>query len=221
MMFYLMFAFPGLILGIWAQSKIKRSYKKYSQVPSARGVTGAQAARVVLDANGMESVTIERTAGNLTDHYDPRSKVLRLSEGVYNSRSIAALGIAAHEAGHAAQDAQSYMPFNLRSKLVPMANLGSQLLWPMLIVGLFLHIPIVAQIGVWLFMFAVMFHLVTLPVELNASSRALAMLSDNGLLVQEEMTGAKKVLTAAAMTYVAALAVAILNLVYAFFLTRD
>lgn len=212
---------PGFILGIWAQSKVKRAYKKYSQVPSARGITAFQAARKILDSVGLQEVDIETVAGNLTDHYDPRSKTLRLSQGVVRSNSIAAIGIAAHETGHAVQHQHHYMPLALRSRLVPFASLGSSLLWPMLIFGIFLQVPIVAQIGVWLFMFAVAFHIVTLPVEINASRRALALLSDNGLLVEEETTGAKKVLNAAAMTYVAALAVAILNLLQAWFISRD
>lgn len=212
---------PGLILGIWAQSQIKRAYKKYSQVPSARGVPAWQAARTILDSSGLGDVKIERTPGKLSDHYDPRSRVLRLSDGVYGSNSIAAIGIAAHEAGHAVQHQKEYAPFSWRSTLVPMANLGSKLLWPMLLFGVFLHIPIVAQIGVWLFLFAVLFHLVTLPVEINASRRALTLLTDNGLLINEEVTGARKVLTAAAMTYVAALAVAILQLVQAVLISRD
>lgn len=212
---------PGMILGIWAQSKVKRTYKKYSQVASAKGVTAFQAARRILDSAGLQEVDIETVAGNLTDHYDPRSKILRLSQGVVGSNSIAAIGIAAHEAGHAVQHQQHYMPLSLRSTLVPFANIGSQALWPMLIFGMFLQIPIVAQIGVWLFMFAVAFHIVTLPVELNASRRAMALISDNGILVEEESKGAKEVLNAAAMTYVAALAVALLNLLQAWFISRD
>lgn len=211
----------GLILGIWAQVNISRAYKKYSKVPSMRGINGRQAARTLLDAAGLHSVKIEQVQGKLTDHYDPRVKVLRLSDGVYNSSSLAAIGIAAHETGHAVQHEINYAPFALRSKLVPAANLGSSLLWPMVIFGVFLNVPIIAQIGVWLFTAAVLFHLVTLPVEVNASRRALVLLSDNGILTQDEIGGAKKVLTAAAMTYVAALAVAILNLLQAYFISRD
>ncbi len=212
---------PGLILGIWAQARVKRAFKKYSRVGSVQGITARGAARRILDSAGLNDIDIERVSGNLSDHYDPRSKTLRLSDPVYESTSIAAIGIAAHEAGHAVQHQNKYTPFSLRSTLVPVANLGSQMLWPMLIFGMFLNIPIVAQIGVWLFTFAVLFHLVTLPVEFNASSRALQLISDNGLLVEEEINGAKKVLSAAAMTYVAALAVAILTLLQAFFISRD
>ena len=212
---------PGLILGIWAQARVKRAFKKYSRVGSVQGITARGAARRILDSAGLNDIDIERVSGNLSDHYDPRSKTLRLSDPVYESTSIAAIGIAAHEAGHAVQHQNKYTPFSLRSTLVPVANLGSQMLWPMLIFGMSLNIPIAAQIGVWLFTFAVLFHLVTLPVEFNASSRALQLISDNGLLVEEEINGAKKVLSAAAMTYVAALAVAILTLLQAFFISRD
>lgn len=176
---------------------------------------------MILDSAGLNDVDIDAVPGTLTDHYDPRSRVLRLSQGVIRSNSIAAVGIAAHEAGHAVQHQVAYGPFSLRSTLAPVASLGSNLLWPMLIFGIFLQIPIIAKIGVWLFMFAVLFHLVTLPVEINASRRALALLSDNGLLVDTEIDGARQVLTAAALTYVAALAVAILQLLQAWFISRD
>jgi uncharacterized protein len=215
------FVIPGLILGIWAQTRVKSAFKKYSQVRSMRGLKGWEAARAILDTAGLSDVKIEGVAGKLSDHYDPRSKVLRLSEGVLNSDSIAAIGIAAHEAGHAVQDQQKYAPFTWRSTLVPAANLGSTLLWPMVLIGFFLQVPIIAQIGVWLFTAAVLFHLVTLPVEFNASSRAMALISDNGILTQDETVGVKKVLNAAAMTYVAALAVAIGNLIQAFLISRD
>ena len=212
---------PGLILGIWAQAKVKSAFKKYSKISSVQGISANIAARRILDSAGLNDVRIEGVAGNLSDHYDPRTKTLRLSEPVMKSTSIAAIGIAAHEAGHAVQHAKGYSPFSIRATLVPVANLGSQLLWPMLIFGMFLSIPIIAKIGVWLFTFAVLFHLVTLPVELNASRRAMQLISENGLLVQEEVDGARKVLSAAAMTYVAALAVAILTLLQAYFISRD
>ena len=212
---------PGIIMGIWAQAKVKSTFKKFSQVRSMRGLTGAQAARQVLDSSGLSQVAIERVAGNLTDHYDPRSKVLRLSEGVYNSASLAAVGVAAHEAGHAVQDAKGYAPFNIRSALVPVANLGSGLLMPLIFAGFIFQAPMLIKIGAIVYSLAVLFHLVTLPVELNASSRALALISDNGILAQDEIGGARKVLTAAAMTYVAALVVSLLYLLQLLIMSRD
>lgn len=212
---------PAIVLGIWAQWRVKSAFAKYSQVPSARGLTGAQAARLLLDRAGLNDVRIEGIAGKLTDHYDPRARVLRLSAPVGNSTSLAAVGVAAHEAGHALQHADGYVPLTLRAQLVPVANLGSTMLWPLVIGALIFQIPVLLKVGIALFAFAVLFHLVTLPVEFNASSRAVRVLADNGILMDSEIGGAKKVLNAAAMTYVATTLVAVLELVRLIFLSRD
>ncbi|MHA1568748.1 MAG: zinc metallopeptidase [Alphaproteobacteria bacterium] len=203
---------PAIILGIWAQAKVKRAYAKYSKVRAASGMTGAQAARYLLDRAGLEEIGIEPVEGNLTDHYDPKHKVLRLSEGVYMSPSLAALGVAAHEAGHAIQDKEGYWPMTIRHSLVPVANLGSTMLFPLLIGGLLFSIKPLLTIGIVLYSFAVLFHIVTLPVEFNASSRALKVLEGSGALHPDEVGGARKVLSAAAMTYVAATLAAVLTL---------
>jgi hypothetical protein len=212
---------PGIILGFWAQSRVKSAFKEYSQVRSARGLQGNQAARILLDSSGCSDVDIERVPGNLSDHYDPTNKKLRLSEGVYGSDSLAALGIAAHEVGHAVQHAKAYTPFTLRSTLVPAVNLGSKAWFWLFLAGIFFSLPMFTTLGIALFSVAVVFHLVTLPVEFNASSRALALLTENGVLAQSELGGAKKVLNAAGMTYVAALAVAALQLVHLILMSRD
>ncbi|MCZ7585870.1 MAG: zinc metallopeptidase [Deltaproteobacteria bacterium] len=211
---------PAIILGIWAQARVSRSFRKYSKVPSGTGMTGAQAARRVLDRNGLTDVGIETIPGRLTDHYDPRAKVLRLSAAVAENASLAAVGVATHEAGHALQDKDGYMPMRIRHTLVPVANLGSQLLWPLVIGGFFMGWGILLQIGIVLYGAAVLFHIVTLPVEFNASSRALASLTSEGILVPDEVKGARKVLSAAAMTYVASTLAAILTLVRLILLSR-
>jgi Zn-dependent membrane protease YugP len=204
---------PALILGIWAQAKVRSAYAKYSQIRAASGMTGAQAARYLLDRAGLSSISVEAIPGSLTDHYDPRARVLRLSEGVYASPSLAALGIAAHEAGHALQDKDGYWFMRVRHSLVPVANLGSTLLWPLLIGGFLFGFRPLIDIGIVLYSAAVLFHLVTLPVEFNASSRALAVLEGSGALAPQEIGGARKVLSAAAMTYVAATLAAVLTLI--------
>ncbi len=204
---------PALLLGIWAQAKVRSAFNKFSQVRAASGMTGAQAARYLLDRAGLSEVAIEPIGGSLTDHYDPRTKVLRLSEPVYASPSLAALGIAAHEAGHAIQHRDGYLPMTIRQAIVPVANLGSALLWPLLIGGFLFGIKPLVTIGIVLYSFAVLFHLVTLPVEFNASSRALSVLEGSGALAPTEIGGAKAVLSAAAMTYVAATLAAVLTLV--------
>jgi uncharacterized protein len=212
---------PAIIFGIWAQIKVKSSFKKYSKVPSMRGLTGAQAARLMLDKEGLHEVRIEGISGKLSDHYDPRGKVLRLSPDVADSTSLAAVGVATHEAGHALQDAADYSPMRIRHKLVPVANLGSQMLFPLIIGTMIFKTGILLQIGIVLYAGAVLFHIVTLPVEFNASSRAIKALADNGILMEQEIGGAKKVLSAAAMTYVAATLVAVLNLIRLMVLSRD
>lgn len=210
--YYVILVLPVLILSMVASARVNSSFKKYSQVLSARRITGAQAAFEVLRYYGITNVQIERVQGNLTDHYDPRTNVIRLSDNVYNSTSVAAIGVACHEAGHAAQYAQSYVPIKIRNFILPVANLGSKLGFPLAILGFFLGFEALAMFGVAFFGFAVLFQLVTLPVEFNASKRALSVIGEVDLLGEEEKKGAKKVLTAAAMTYVAALAVSIANL---------
>lgn len=212
---------PAIIMGIWAQSRVRSAFKKYSKIRAASGWTGAQAARYLLDRAGLSEIAVEPVAGKLTDHYDPRAKVLRLSESVYGSPSLAALGVAAHEAGHALQDRDNYVPMAIRSKLAPLAGLGSGALFPLIIGGFLFGFKPLITIGIVLYSFAVLFHIVTLPVEFNASSRALAVLEGSGALHPDEIGGARKVLSAAAMTYVAATLVSILTLVRLLILSRD
>ncbi|HNY63948.1 MAG TPA: zinc metallopeptidase [Deltaproteobacteria bacterium] len=211
---YLIMIVPALLLSIYAQVKVKSTYSKFSQVPTFRGVTGAQAAQMILKASGVHDVSIEITRGFLSDHYDPRSKVLRLSESVYAGNSIASVGVAAHEAGHAIQDAFAYAPLKLRSALVPVSNLGSNLSWPLLIIGFIFMSQSLILAGILFFTLAVLFQIITLPVEFNASSRALTALPATGILSEDEVKGARKVLSAAALTYVAAASAAILQLLY-------
>lgn len=215
---YFIFASPALALALYAQWKVRSAYGKYSQVLNERGISGYEAARELLRANGLHHVTIEGVPGELTDHYDPRGKVLRLSPSVANGRSVAALGIVAHEVGHAVQDAQAYALLRLRSALVPAVNVGSSLGVWLFVLGLILNFTNLAVLGVMMFAVAVVFALVTLPIELNASSRALAMLRNYGLLGPHDLKGARAVLNAAALTYVAALAQAITQLLYFLFL---
>ncbi|MEZ4592109.1 MAG: zinc metallopeptidase [Chloroflexota bacterium] len=211
---YLLFALPGLLLGFWAQARVKRNFNKYAQVRTARNVTGAQVARQLLDAQGLYDVAVEETQGFLSDHYDPRSKVLRLSPDVYRTPSIAAAGVAAHEMGHALQDASGYFPLQVRSTLVPAAQFGSSLAPWLFIGGLLLNFTSLAWVGVIMFAAAVLFTLVTLPVEFDASKRAKQLLVSNGVLVGNEVEGVNKVLDAAALTYVAAAVSAIGTLLY-------
>lgn len=203
----------GAVLCIWAQMRVKSTYKKYARVRSRSGMTGAQAAQRILQLSGIYDVRIEHVRGELTDHYDPSGKVLRLSDSVYGSDSIAAIGVAAHECGHAVQHDKGYAPLNFRTALVPVANIGSRIGIPIIILGAILSMnqPLI-HIGIWVFALAVLFQLVTLPVEYNASGRALAMLGNYGMLAQDEVKGCRKVLSAAALTYVAAAATAVLQL---------
>lgn len=204
----------GVLLSLWAQGRVNSAFRKYGRVRSRTGMTGAEAARRLLNSQGIYDVTIEHISGSLTDHYDPRSKVLRLSDAVYGSDSVAAVSVAAHECGHAMQDNEDYAPLRFRSALVPVANFGSQLSWPLILIGVVfggLGSPLV-QIGILMFTLAVLFQLVTLPVEFNASGRAIKLLDSQGILLAEEVSGTKKVLSAAALTYVAAAAASILQL---------
>ncbi len=210
--YYIILVLPMVILSMIASAKVNSSFKKYSKVMSARRITGAQAAFEVLRFYGITNVQIERVSGNLTDHFDPKSNVIRLSDNVYNSTSVAAIGVACHEAGHAAQYAQGYSPIKIRNTVLPLANIGSKAGIPLAIIGLALSFEPLALAGIIFFSFAVLFQLITLPVEFNASKRALNVISDVDILSDEEKKGAKSVLSAAAMTYVAALAVSIANL---------
>ncbi len=205
-------ALAGLVLTMIAQGVVQKAFNQYNKVRSRSGLTGASAAEAVLHAFGIYDVAIEPVAGSLTDHYDPRTKTLRLSESTFSSPSVAAICVAAHECGHAKQDAEHYSPLVLRSALVPAARFGSSLAWPIFIAGLVFAIPMLTSAGIILFSLAVLFQAVTLPVEFNASSRALALLEQNGILPEDEMAGGRKVLRAAALTYVAALASSILQL---------
>lgn len=214
---YFVFALPALLLGLWAQFRVKSAFAQYSKVRAVSGITGAQAARRILDANGLQHVAVERTEGMLSDHYDPRSKTLRLSPDVFSMPSLAAVGVAAHEAGHALQDKSNYAPLQLRSAMVPTVQIGSWLGPIIFIVGLFMAGAFgnsIAWIGLILFGATAVFALVTLPVEFDASKRAKALLVSNGVLVPQEVSGASKVLDAAALTYVAAALQAVMTLLY-------
>lgn len=210
---YLM-VLAGAILSLIASARVNSTFQKYARVRSMSGMTGAQAARQILDRNGLYNIPVEHVSGNLSDHYDPTGKVLRLSDSTYNSPSVAAIGVAAHECGHAIQHKESYVPLKLRTAIVPAANLGSRLGMPIILLGLLFGGggSLLVNIGIWVFSLAVLFQVVTLPVEFNASSRALVMLEDYGILGQDEKRKAKSVLSAAAMTYVAAAASSILQL---------
>ena len=201
---YILMILPCIILSLWAQSKVSGTFRKYSSVPNARGMTGADAARKILDMNGLSGVPIERVSGNLTDHYDPKDNVIRLSDAVFGSPSVAAVGVAAHEAGHAVQHAERYAPIMARNAIVPVVNIGTRLSLPLLLIGMFLNVLGLIWAGIILFGLSTLFQLLTLPVELDASHRAVKVLS-GGYLSDDEMKGVKKVLSAAAMTYVAAL----------------
>lgn len=212
----------GVILSLVASARVKSTFNKYSQMRNSRGMTGAQAAEQVLHGAGIYDVRVERIAGNLTDHYDPRSKVLRLSDTVYGQTSVAAVGVAAHECGHAIQHAKGYGPLKFRNVLVPVANFGAKIAWPLILVGLLINSEsswFIIQAGIIAFSLAVLFQLVTLPVEFNASNRAIRVLADRGMMFGEEIVAAKKVLNAAALTYVAGAAASILQLLRLIILT--
>lgn len=221
--------FPAMLFALYAQYKVNSTFGHYLRVANRSGMTGAQVARSILDAHGLYDVRVEQVPVRLGDHYDPRTKVVRLSPDVYSGRSIASLGVAAHEVGHAVQDARGYVPMHIRHALVPVANFGSNLAIPLFMIGLFFAWSGAAlgmtlmDIGIALFTAAVLFQIVTLPVEFNASSRALRFLSEGGLLTQGEVGHAKSVLSAAALTYVAAAAVAVMSLLRLLILrgTRD
>ena len=209
---YLVLVVPTIIIALIAQARVSSAFKKYSTKMSRMGLTAAEITRRILDSNGLNNVAVERVSGNLTDHYDPRSNVIRLSDSVYNSSSVAAIGVAAHEAGHAVQHAEKYAPIKIRNSLVPVANLGSNLAPFIIIFGIILSFEPLVWTGIVLYSAIALFQLVTLPVEFNASGRALKTLSSMAILDQNELAGAKKVLSAAALTYVAALISTIANL---------
>ena len=205
----------GVVLSLIASARVNSTFNKYSQIRNSRGMTGAQAAEQVLHGAGIYDVRIEHVSGNLTDHYDPRSKVLRLSDSVYSQTSVAAVGVAAHECGHAIQHAKGYGPLKFRNVLVPVANFGAKIAWPLILVGLLINSEsawLIMQAGIIAFSLAVLFQIVTLPVEFNASNRAIRVLADRGIMYGDEIVAAKKVLSAAALTYVAAAASSILQL---------
>lgn len=218
---YLIFAAPVLIFAIWAQIRVKSTYSKYSKIRNSRGLTGAAAAELILRHYGVTDVRIEPCGGELTDHYSPNEKVIRLSENVYHSTSVAAVGIACHEAGHAAQHAEDYLPNKIRTALVPVTNFGSRFGLLIAFAGYFLALLANSPIGYYVIIFGLLlyglvalFQFVTLPVEFNASKRALQVIDETGILAGDEYKAARRVLTAAALTYVAALATAIVNLLY-------
>ena len=210
--YYFILVIPAVIFSMWAQSKVNSTYNEYSRHTTYSRMTGFEAARRILDANGLRHVRIERVAGNLTDHYDPKANVIRLSDGVYSSPSIAAVGVAAHEAGHAVQYALGYTPIRLRGAVLPVCQIGSTISWPMILIGFFMNSQPLINIGLILFGSVALFQFVTLPVELNASNRAVDALAISGSFTDDELYGVEKVLKAAAMTYVAALAVSLAQL---------
>ena len=214
---YLYLLLPCILLSLWASSNVNSTFKKYSTQYSIRRITGAEAAQRVLSANGVRGVRIERVSGNLTDHFDPKTNVIRLSDSVYSNTSTAAIGVACHEAGHAVQYAENYAPIKLRAAIIPMTNLGSRLAMPLILLGILLSAfgglsDGLVYLGIACFGFSLVFQLVTLPVEFNASRRAMAAIESGNLLTEEEQQGARKTLKAAALTYVAATAVALAQL---------
>ena len=209
---YVLIVLPAVILAMWASANVNSTFKKYSKVPSSSGYTGMDAARRILDANGLTNIRIEHVSGNLTDHYDPKAGVIRLSDAVYANKSAAAIGVAAHEAGHAVQHAEKYAPLVIRNAIIPICSIGSNLAMPLIILGLVLDMFGLCYIGILAFGLAALFQLITLPVEFNASRRALAALESSGRFSDTDLKNAGKTLRAAALTYVAALAVALANL---------
>ena len=223
---YIVLVLPAIVLSLIASANVNRTFERYSKIPNTRGLTGSEAARRILDANGLKNVRIERVPGNLTDHYDPSSNVVRLSDSTYSSSSAAAVGVAAHECGHAVQHNQGYLPIKIRSAIIPLTNIGSRLSIPLVILGIILtawsyNAIVVAYIGVALFSLCVLFQLVTLPTEFNASRRAMATIRSMNLLDESDCVSCRKVLTAAALTYVAALAVSVMQLLRLILLVSD
>ncbi|MFV0394408.1 MAG: zinc metallopeptidase [Coprobacillaceae bacterium] len=212
---------PAILLSMYASMKVKSTFEKYSKVMSSSGYTGADIARRILSEQGINNVNVEHIRGNLTDHYDPRSKTVRLSENVYSAKSIAAISVAAHECGHAIQHNVGYVPLNIRSAIVPAAQIGSKMSMPLVILGMFMSSPTFIYIGVVVFSAAVIFQFVTLPVEFNASSRAIKVMLSSGIIDEREEAGARKVLSAAALTYVAAAISSLLTLIRLLIIARN
>ncbi len=210
--YYIVLVVPTLIFALIAQVQVKSTFNRYSHVLSRRQYTGAMVARQILDANGLTNIRLERVAGELSDHYDPRAGVIRLSDSTYNSTSVGAIGVAAHEVGHAIQYQVGYLPIKIRNAIIPVTQLGSSLAIPIAVVGLIMGMDLLVQVGILLFCAVVVFQLITLPVEFNASRRAMETLDKDHILEGDELRGARKVLSAAAMTYVASLIVAVANL---------
>ena len=210
--YYIVLVVPALVFAMWAQMRVSSAFNRYSQLRTGGGLTGADAARLILDRNGLTDVAVELTEGRLSDHYDPRAGVIRLSREVYYNATVAAVGVAAHECGHAVQHAEGYFPLKVRSAIIPMTQIGSNLAFPLFLLGMLFSYPPLMDAGILLFALVAVFQLVTLPVEYNASSRAVATLSGSGMVSAEEERGVRKVLWAAALTYVAALATALANL---------
>ena len=222
---YIVLVLPAVIFSLIASANVNSTFKKYSRVYNSRRLTGSDAARRILDSNGLQHIRIERISGNLSDHFDPRSNVIRLSQAVYDGATAAAVGVAAHECGHAIQHAVGYLPIKLRSAIIPITNIGSKLAFPMILLGIVLtawsqQALVIAYIGVALFGLSLVFQLVTLPTEFNASRRALKTIDNMGLLSGDDLKASKKVLTAAAMTYVAALAVTLMQLIRLFLIVN-
>lgn len=211
--YYLFLVVPALLIAMWAQFNVQTTFRKYNRISNSRGLTADQAARQILDDNGLYQVSIERVPGKLSDHYDPKANVIRLSDSTYGSISVGAIGVAAHEAGHAVQYATGYFPIKIRSVLIPITQIGSSIAIPLAIFGIVFSFYPLVTIGILLFCSVVLFQLITLPVEFNASRRALKTLDESRMLEGEELIGAKRVLRAAALTYVAGLLVAVANLV--------
>ena len=222
---YIVLVLPAVIFSLIASANVNSTFKKYSRVYNSRRLTGADAARRILDSNGLQHIRIERISGNLSDHFDPQSNVIRLSQAVYDGATAAAVGVAAHECGHAIQHAVGYLPIKLRNAIIPITNIGSKLAFPMILLGIVLtawsqQALMIAYIGVALFGLSLVFQLVTLPTEFNASRRALKTIDNMGLLSGDDLKASKKVLTAAAMTYVAALAVTLMQLIRLFLIVN-
>ncbi len=209
---YIVLVLPFVLLAFWAQIRVNLTFWRYSRQETKSGMSGYDSARMVLDANGLRNVAIEEVGGKLSDHFDPRTNVIRLSHEVYHGRNAAAVGVAAHEAGHAVQYAEEYLPMKFRAAIIPATNIGSNLAFPLLLLGLLFSYPPLAYAGVLAFGLSTLFQLVTLPVEFNASRRAMAALTDSGCFEQEDLCASRRVLSAAAMTYLAALAVSLANL---------
>ncbi|MEG0741360.1 MAG: zinc metallopeptidase [Clostridia bacterium] len=212
---------PGLLLGMWAQHKVSSSFRKYSSIHTQKGITADEVSRQLLSHSGNSSVSVREVSGKLTDHFDPRTGTLRLSESVYGSNSVSAIGVAAHECGHAMQQQEGYLPLKLRSAIVPMVNIGSNLYFPIFLLGLVFSWQPLVYVGIGCFALTLLFSLVTLPVEFNASKRAMAVLESGGYVTQDELVGVRAVLNAAAMTYVAAAISSLLQLVRLLIISRD